>query len=224
MASKKKKAKPQQSQHDEQELEEEFQAEEELGVSEGDDYHELVLDRDEAEELLAKIKKLQKKLKDQQKEKEEYLDGWQRNRAELAKIQQGKEEEIKEAKAKARRGVITEFLPALDSFDMAFANQEAWQQVDENWRKGVEYIHAQFLSALEREGVSEINPEEGERFDPASHEPLETVSVEASEWDNAILGLVQKGYAFHSGDVIRPAKVKVGKLADESDEASSEDG
>lgn len=162
------------------------------------------------EDLLSKIEKLKKKLVASEREKQEYLDGWQRARSEFAKFKKNSEDVKEEITHRSKRSVVEDFLPVVDSFSMAFSNKEAWKKVDENWRMGVEYIHSQLFAALEREGVKEISAE-GEMFDPSRHEPLETVAVDDESQDHMVVEVVQKGYEM-KGEVIRPAKVKVGKF------------
>ncbi|HET8575236.1 MAG TPA: nucleotide exchange factor GrpE [Candidatus Paceibacterota bacterium] len=178
------------------------------------DYDEVVLNREEAEELLQKIQKLKKKLKATEEEKAEYLRGWQQARVEFAKLKKEEENVKKEASDRAKSGVLSEFFPVADSFDMAFSNQEAWNKVDENWRKGVEYIYAQLLSAFEREGMVPFRPL-GEVFDPARHDSVEMVPVEDPKDDHTVVEVLQKGYTLN-GKVVRPAKVKVGKFEGEN--------
>lgn len=185
--------------------------ENELGIpEETEDFDEVVLNREEAEDLLEKIEKLKSKLKKVEKEKMEYLDGWQRSRVELAKLQKREESAMSESRNKGKRSVIMEFLPVADSFDMAFSNAEAWNKVDESWRRGVEYISAQLHSAFEREGVQAFDPK-GEAFDPKRHDSLDVVPVSNKDEDHHVVEVIQKGYEM-KGEVIRPAKVKVGEF------------
>ena len=71
-----------------------------------------------------------------------------------------------------RERILTRFLTVLDSFNMAFANKDTWEKVDENWRKGIEYIYAQLNNIFEEYGVKEIG-KEGENFDPNIHQSIE---------------------------------------------------
>ncbi len=90
---------------------------------------------------------------------------------------------------------------------MAFANREAWEKVDPNWRKGVEYIYSQMNSIFEEYGVKEIG-KEGEAFDPNIHQSIDMVATDQKESDHHVAEVVQKGYKL--GDrVIRPARVNV---------------
>src|SRR5581483_10539477 len=80
------------------------------------------------------LKKLREKLKKCVEEKQEYLDGWQRERAQLANLRKQEEKERKEFIKFANENLLSDLLPVLDSFHMAFANKEAWEKVDKNWR------------------------------------------------------------------------------------------
>ena len=155
----------------------------------------------------ATLKKLREKLKKCETEKKEYLDGWQRMRADFANAR--KEEELRRGELIkfASEGIVEDMLPVLDSFSMAFANKEAWEKVDANWRKGVEYIYAQLLSVLESRGLAEVGVV-GEKIDPRLHIEIEHVPGEEAEV-GTVVEVIQKGYRLHN-KVIRPAKVKGG--------------
>ena len=99
-------------------------------------------------------------------------------------------------------------MPVLDSFSVAFQNKETWERVDEGWRKGVEYIHSQLMSVLKENSLIEINPHDGEQFNPLYHVVAETIITDKKEDEGKILKVSQKGY--RTGEiVIRPARVVV---------------
>ncbi|PIP73885.1 MAG: nucleotide exchange factor GrpE [Candidatus Lloydbacteria bacterium CG22_combo_CG10-13_8_21_14_all_47_15] len=165
-------------------------------------------DMEEAHGKDEKIKKLREELKACKVERQEYLDGWQRARADFANARKEEEKRRGEFVQFAKEGILHQILPVVDSFDMAMRG-EAWKKVDETWRKGVEYIHQQMVSILEDNGLVAIEAF-GKIFDPNEHSSIESVSVETSGKDNVVLEVVQKGYRMN-GKVIRPAKVKIGK-------------
>lgn len=152
------------------------------------------------------MKKLREKLKTCEKEKKEYLDGWQRMRADFANIKRDEEARRGEMIKFASEGLVDDLLPVLDSFSMAFGNKEAWEKVDSNWRKGVEYIYAQMYSVLESRGLTEIG-KVGELVDPRTHVAVEEVPAVLEKDINTVSEVIQKGYRLHN-KVIRPAKVK----------------
>lgn len=163
-------------------------------------------DSDDAENPALAIKKLREKLRTCEKERKENLDGWQRMRADFANARREEEARRGEMIKFAAEGLVEDLLPVLDSFSMAFGNKEAWEKVDANWRKGVEYIYAQMYSILESRGLTAIG-EVGEQIDPRLHVAIEEVTTENDEEIDTVSEVIQKGYRLHS-KVIRPAKVK----------------
>lgn len=154
-----------------------------------------------------KISDLKEKLKACQAEKQEYLDGWQRARADLLNFKNEEGKRITERVAYAKEDFVSELLPVLDSFDMAFANKEAWEKVDKNWRMGVEYIYNQLIASLEKSGVSAIG-QTGVLFDPNLHQSIESVPTKNEADDHKVDKIIQKGYKI--GDrIIRPARVAI---------------
>lgn len=154
------------------------------------------------------VKKLKEQLKECSKERQEYLEGWQRAKADVINAGKAHERTRGEVVKYAAENLIGELLPVVDSFEMAFADRQAWEQVDQNWRMGVEYIHAQLMKVMEGNGLATVDPQ-GEAFDPTHHESVDTVAVENAEQEGVIVEVVQKGYTL-GGKSIRPPRVKVG--------------
>ena len=164
-----------------------------------------------AEESAAEtIKKLRAKLKQAETEKQEYLTGWQRAKADLINARKRDEAEHKEFIKYANENLIADILPVLESFDMAMGNKEAWEKADKNWRLGVEGIYAQLKKALTDNGVTEINPVD-EKFDQALHEAVSFESVTDKKLDHVIIQVIQKGLSLN-GKVLKVPKVKVGEF------------
>lgn len=153
------------------------------------------------------IRRLRQKLKESTNEKQEYLDGWQRLKADFVNYKRREEENKQEFLKYSREGIITDLLPVLASFRMAFANKEAWEKVDPSWRSGVEYIHTQLLQVLTGHGLSEVNPK-GERFDPNLHTATESVPTTDPALAHTIAEVLQVGYRLN-GKLIRAPQVKV---------------
>jgi len=155
------------------------------------------------------IKKLKERAKKAEAKAQEYLTGWQKERADSVNIRKRLEKEKREHIKFAKEDISTELISVLDSFDSAFKNKEAWEKVDENWRKGVEYIHSQLISVLANHGVSVINPL-GEKFNPQRDEAVESVPTENKKEDGKIVEIVSVGYKLQD-KIIRAPKVKVGE-------------
>lgn len=173
---------------------------------------EIVSDETEVRRFGKTDAKLRDELKVAHEERASYLDGWQRAKADLINYKRTADEESKRAFARGATSVVMDVLSALDSFDMAFGNKEAWEAAPKNWRDGVEYIHQQLLAVLRERGVEPFSPL-GEHFDPHSHESIGTTPVEKPEQEGIITAVIQQGYRLN-GDVIRPARVHVGVTND----------
>ena len=155
------------------------------------------------------IKKLREKLKIAIEEKQEYLDGWQRAKADFVNSKKRTEEILRDSITLANEGLIEELLPTLQAFEMAFANKEAWEKVDKNWRVGVEFIYNKLKDTLTASGLKEINPI-GKVFDAKEHEATKHEPVEKESDNHKVIAVVEKGYML-GGKLLRPAKVVVGE-------------
>jgi molecular chaperone GrpE len=137
-----------------------------------------------------------------QKEKEEYLAGWQRERADFLNYKKDEMARISEILKYATEGLILKILPILDNFHEA---EKAIPPNEKNkFLDGVLQIKKQIKELLEKEGIEEIKALE-EKFDPDLHEAVGT--AEGKELGK-IVEEVKKGYKLN-GKVLRPAKVKI---------------
>ena len=155
-----------------------------------------------------KIKKLREDLKAAQTEKADYLANWQKERADFINYKKGEEERRKQTLEFSREQFVEELLPVLDGYDMAFANKEAWEKVDKNWRVGVEYIYQQLIKVLTDMGVVEITPKVGDVPDSNLHDMIENVETDEENKDHTVAQMMQKGYKI-GNKVLRPSRVKV---------------
>ena len=175
---------------------------------EEDDVVEFVFNEDGEEDIKATLKKIRKDLKQVKVEKQEYLTSWQRERADFQNFKKDENARTERMLSMAKENFAYDLMPALDAYDMAFSNKEAWEKVDKNWRTGVEYIHQQILKALEDNGIAEVPAQVGQTIDPNIHEAIETIATEDKSKDNTIASLTQKGYKI-GAKTIRPARVNV---------------
>ncbi|MFA6520225.1 MAG: nucleotide exchange factor GrpE [Candidatus Paceibacterota bacterium] len=173
---------------------------------------EFEFNEDGEEDLKKTLKKLRGDLKQAEASKQEYLNGWQKERAEFANYKKDEDNRRILFSEAMRERIIMRFLSVADSFNMAFANREAWEKVDENWRKGVEYIYSQLNAIFEEYGVKEIG-EVGESFDPNIHQSIDMVETDSKDMDHKVATIIQKGYKLGER-VIRPARVNVYEYKD----------
>lgn len=144
--------------------------------------------------------KLRAELKACLKEKQEYLEGWQRAKADLVNYKREAEKSRQGFAKFATEDLILQILPVLDSFDVALKHTDD---------SGVEQIYRQLLSVLKANRVEQIDPA-GEAFDPVQHDSVGVVKAKNKNEDGTIVETVQKGYTL-AGKLIRPAKVTVGE-------------
>jgi molecular chaperone GrpE len=159
------------------------------------------------DDLVKKIKKLKLELANCRKEKQEYLTGWQKERADFLNYKKQEEDRKMNFSENVKEQVFSRFFSVIDSFDMAFANKEAWEKVNLNWRKGVEYIYGQINAIFEEYGVKSLG-EVGEVFDPNIHQSVEMIETDKKEDDHKVASVIQKGYKLGER-VMRPARVNV---------------
>lgn len=160
-----------------------------------------------APEAADEVTALRQELETVKAQASEYLDGWQRARAEMANLRKRVEREQAEFAKLANASLIVRLLPVLDDFERAF------QTLPDNlrqltWVDGVFLIWRKLQAILEAEGLQPIEAA-GKPFDPAVHEAVlqeETVEHE----DGQVISELQRGYKLHDR-VLRPSMVKVAK-------------
>jgi len=155
------------------------------------------------------IKTLREKLKAVTAERNEYLTGWQRDKADFINARKRDNEAQRDLAKYAQEGLVNELIPVLDSFDMAMGNKEAWEKADKNWRIGVEYIAQQLKKVLEDNGLTELNPL-GKQFDVMEHEAVSYEPVENASDEGKVIKVLQKGYSLN-GKVLKAPKVVIGE-------------
>ena len=149
-----------------------------------------------------KIAKIREELKACRKEKQEYMDGWQRAKADYVNLLKRNETDAKASELKGKVKVVEVLLPAFDALERAKEHGEI--------PEGFIAIAKQLESAFTLLGLEEIGIV-GESFDPARHEAFAQDPTEQVETDGTITAVLEKGWGIGSF-IIRPAKVKVACL------------
>lgn len=161
-------------------------------------------DDSKIKKLKEEISDLEAELRQIEEEREEYLEGWKRAKADFKNYKEEEEKRRKKTQAWIKSDFFTEMLPILDSFEKALGRES-----EENSEDGLEPIYDQFLSVLKKEGLEEIKPGEGDQFDPKIHEAISAQDTDTQE----IVAVLQQGYKFKD-KILRPARVKVGEATD----------
>jgi len=150
-----------------------------------------------------KITKLKKELEAVKKEKQEYLDGWQRSKADYVNALKRFDEERVEAAARGTSRAAEALLPALDSLERAKLAGE----LPESYSGITKQLEAGFAK-LGLVAFGTI----GDTFDPALHEAIGTDVAESSSDEGTLSAILEPGYKMGER-VVRPAKVRVAHLA-----------
>ena len=161
---------------------------------------------EEVEET-SELEALRQELEEAKAQAAEYLDGWQRARAEFANYKKRNEQERQELFKLANTTLITRLLPIFDDFERAFQTLPS-NLLSLTWIDGVALIYRRLQAILEGEGLA-LMETEGQSFDPLVHEAV-TYEESDDHEEGQIIGEVQRGYKL--GDrVLRPALVRVAK-------------
>ena len=147
--------------------------------------------------------------------KNEYYRGY----ADTQNLRKALERELGEGLKYRAEGFVAELLPILDGFYFALAMEPANPEI-KNYLVGFQYIYQNLLAVLEKEGVKEIAPKEGEPFDVRTMHAMEAEEREGQP--NLVVRVLNKGYKLKDR-LIRPANVIVSK-AKAAEAKKEEDG
>lgn len=138
------------------------------------------------------------------KEREEYLAGWQRAKADFVNYKKEELQRFEEIAKYATEDLIKELILVLDNFDLGLAALEKAGPVE----KGVYMIRAQIADVLKKRGLERIGISVGQPYDPRVAEAIVEVVSEAPA--GAVVEEIESGWRLYD-KIIRPARVKVSK-------------
>lgn len=150
-----------------------------------------------------KASKMKDELAQCRKEKQEYMDGWQRAKADYVNVLKRFEGDLASAQQSGMMKAVEVLLPALDAVERSKEHGE----IPEGFLAIVKQLEGAFSSL----GLEEIG-KEGEVFEPLFHDALGQDEVPTAETDNTVTAVLEKGWKIGT-TVIRPAKVRVGTFA-----------
>jgi len=136
----------------------------------------------------------------------EYREHVQRLQSEFSNYKKPVDKERGELFSTAKRELVLKLLPVLDDLERML---DHYQKQGECNCDAVELIYQNLANILAGEGLEKVHAV-GEEFDPNFHEAVGVEEVNA-EQEDLVLEEWQKGYRF-GGKLLRPSRVKVGKL------------
>lgn len=129
-----------------------------------------------------------------------------RLQAEISNMQRTNARDRQNAAKYRSQSLATNLLEVVDNFERALTT-EVTSDDALTLKKGIEMVHGQLISALEREKVTMIDPL-NEPFDPNFHQAVSTMPAEEGQATDVVVNVLQKGYQLDDR-VIRPAMVIV---------------
>ncbi len=157
----------------------------------------------DAEVKVAKLKAEVEKLK---AERQEYLDGWQRSKADYVNLLKRTGEAAKVDKAQGREEAVEALFPAFDALERAKEHGD----IPEGFQAITKQLEAAF-AALGLEAIGAV----GEAFDPVLHEALGVDATDDRNKDDSVTAVLEKGWKVDD-KIIRPAKVRVAQYQAEA--------
>ncbi len=157
---------------------------------------------------LAELERLQQALAEAEERARSHRDQYLRAVAELDNVRKRAQRDIEAANRYGLEKFAAELLPVRDSLELAVQSADHAEIDARSLKQGQEATLQLLAKALERLGVTPINPV-GEPFDPSRHEAM-LAQESATAKPGTVLQVVQTGYELN-GRVIRPARVIVAK-------------
>jgi molecular chaperone GrpE len=175
-------------------------------VMEPEENEDEVIEAEPVEGEIDELAALTTELEETKAQAAEYLDGWQRARAEFANFRRRQEQRQKQMNVEAKSRVLGHLLPVVDDLERAF--EAVPKEINEHaWVSGLSLVQHKLVTALEKDGLAVVEVEAGETFDPNYHQAL-THEPNADYDEGVIIQIVQRGYTLDEV-VLRPALVRV---------------
>jgi len=164
----------------------------------------------EAQELITKLEGDNEKLT---KDLDDLKDKYKRGLAETENVRNRMQKQISDAKIFGIQGFCKDLLEVSDILERA-VEATPKESLDENQElktlfDGLSMTETQLLKVFARHGLTRLDPEAGDKFDPNLHEALFQLP-DPSKDNNTIAVVTQKGFVL-SGRTLRAAKVGVVK-------------
>ena len=149
---------------------------------------------------------LQQELAECRSKSDEYLDGWQRARAEFTNYRKRVERDQALMQQTLTGSIVKRYLEIVDDLDRALKNRPQ-EGEGASWADGIELIYRKLINILESNGVT-IMPATA-MFDPNLHEAITSEDSDQHQ-SGEIIEVIQQGYLL-SDRVLRPALVRVAR-------------
>lgn len=146
-------------------------------------------------------------LEDARNKADQHWNDLLRAKADMENLRRRQARDLENAHKRALDKFVAELLPIYDSMELGLNAAKAEGASIEAVSEGLDMTMKMFLSSINKFGLEQVNPAEGDDFDPEQHQAMAMQPVEGIE-ANKILTVAQKGFQFN-GRLLRPAMVLV---------------
>lgn len=158
--------------------------------------------------LEQQVAELERQLATEREAATDYMNRWQRAQADFANYKRRAQQEQEQLQRTFAAEAARLALPALDSFERAFATLPATLR-SFTWIDGMALVEMQLRGMLNAAGVQQISTAPGHAFDPMKHEAIGAVET-AEHPEGHVAVVIQPGYEV-AGMLLRPALVQVAR-------------
>lgn len=147
---------------------------------------------------------LEAKLAATEQQRDEYLNGWQRAKADFTNYKRDEMARMKEMAQYGSEDLIKDLIGVLDNFDLGLRTMEKAGPVE----RGIYLIRSQIEDILRKRGLEKVSVKAGDEFDPMIAEAMTEVASDRPV--GTIVEEVEPGYRLHD-KILRPARVILSK-------------
>jgi molecular chaperone GrpE len=144
------------------------------------------------------------KLEETKKQRDEYLAGWQRAKADFINYKKEEMAHLQEAVKYGSEDLIKDLISVMDNFDLGLRVLERSGSVE----KGIYLIRSQIEDILKKRGLTKIGVKVGDVFDPAVMEAMTEIGSDLPH--GVVVEEIEPGYRLHE-KVLRASRVIVSK-------------
>jgi len=144
------------------------------------------------------------KLTAAEKQRDEYLAGWQRAKADFINYKKDEMKHLEEIARYGNEDLIKDLITVLDNFDLGLRTLEKAGPVE----KGVYLIRTQIDDILKKRGLEKMEMKPGDEFDPNIAEALS--AVESERPPGTVVEQIEPGYRLYD-KILRPGRVIISK-------------
>ncbi|HUC31229.1 MAG TPA: nucleotide exchange factor GrpE [Candidatus Paceibacterota bacterium] len=139
-------------------------------------------------------------------QRDEYLAGWQRSKADFINYKKEETARLQEISKYGSKDLIKDLILILDGYDLAL--RMAKNNNEKGIDNGIIIIRSQIEDILKKRGLEKIEISPGDMFDPAIAEAM--LEIESEYPSGSVVEVAEPGYRLYE-KVLRPARVIISK-------------